>query len=141
PPRNEKVETYFPGHSTDRTPSGKLLWALRLGINYDVNGDRSIILLGGHGIFTGRVPFVWSSNQFSNSGMLFGTVDARGENINAGNGFDPNIDNQKNMGAGSTRAEINLVNEDFKIPQVARFNLAGDFQLPYGITATLEGIY
>ncbi len=141
PLRNEKIEASFPGYRTDNTPSGKLLWAPRLGFNYDVQGDRSIIIRGGAGIFTGRVPFVWLSNQFTNSGMLFGTVDASGDKINAGNGFDPNIENQKNMGSGSTRAEVNLVNEDFKIPQVARFNLAGDFKLPYGITATLEGIY
>ncbi|WP_164122107.1 MULTISPECIES: carboxypeptidase regulatory-like domain-containing protein [Sphingobacterium] len=141
PLRNEKIEASFPGYRTDNTPSGKLLWAPRLGFNYDVQGDRSIIVRGGAGIFTGRVPFVWLSNQFSNSGMLFGTVDARTTGINGGNGFDPNIENQKNMGAGSTRAEVNLVNEDFKIPQVARFNLAGDFRLPYGIEATLEGIY
>ncbi len=141
PLRNEKIEASFPGYRTDNTPSGQLLWAPRLGFNYDVQGDRSIIVRGGAGIFTGRVPFVWLSNQFTNSGMLFGTVDARTTAINGGNGFDPNVDNQRNMGAGSTRAEVNLVNEDFKIPQVARFNLAGDFKLPYGVTATLEGIY
>ncbi|MVZ65103.1 hypothetical protein GQF61_04510 [Sphingobacterium sp. DK4209] len=141
PLRNTKIETSFPGYRTDNTPSGKLLWAPRLGFNYDVQGDRSIIIRGGAGVFTGRVPFVWLSNQFSNSGLLFGTVDARGTAINGGKGFDPNVDNQKNMGTGSTRAEVNLVNEDFKIPQVARFNLAGDFKLPYGIEATLEGIY
>ncbi|WP_437919581.1 TonB-dependent receptor [Sphingobacterium sp. LRF_L2] len=141
PLRNEKIEASFPGYRTDNTPSGKLLWAPRLGFNYDVQGDRSIILRGGAGIFTGRVPFVWLSNQFSNSGKLFGTVDARTTAINGGNGFDPDVNNQKNMGTGSTRAEVNLVTEDFKIPQVARFNLAGDFKLPYGVTATLEGIY
>ncbi|MGJ1203427.1 TonB-dependent receptor [Sphingobacterium lactis] len=141
PLRNELIEASFPGYRTDRTPSGKLLWAPRLGFNYDVQGDRSIVLRGGAGIFTGRVPFVWLSNQFTNSGLLFGTVDAKGDGINQGNGFDPNIDNQKNMGAGSRRAEVDLVSEDFKIPQVARFNLAGDFRLPYGIEATLEGIY
>ena len=141
PLRNTKIESSFPGYRTDNTPSGKLLWAPRLGFNYDVQGDRSIIIRGGAGVFTGRVPFVWLSNQFSNSGLLFGTVDARGTAINGGKGFDPNVDNQKNMGTGSTRAEVNLVNEDFKIPQVARFNLAGDFKLPYGIEATLEGIY
>lgn len=141
PLRNEKVEASFPGYRTDNTPSGKLLWAPRLGFNYDVQGDRSIVVRGGAGIFTGRVPFVWLSNQFANSGKLFGTVDARTSGINGGKGFDPNVDNQKNMGTGSTRAEINLVNENFKIPQVARFNLAGDFKLPYGIEGTLEGIY
>ena len=41
---------------------------------------------------------------------------------------------------GSTRAEVNLVSENFKIPQVLRYNLAGDFRLPGGINLTLEGI-
>ena len=141
PARNEKIETSFPGYSTDRTPSGKLLFSPRVGFNYDVQGDRSIVIRGGAGIFTGRVPFVWLSNQFSNNGVDFGTVFARGNDINGGNGFDPNIENQKNMGAGSTRAEVNLISENFKIPQVGRFNLAGDFKLPYGILATVEGIY
>lgn len=140
PLRNEKVEASFPGYRTDNTPSGQLLWAPRFGFNYNVNGDRSLVLRGGAGIFTGRVPFVWLSNQFTNSGMLFGTVDARTNGINNGNGFDPNVSNQQNMGAGSTRTEINLVSDDFKIPQVLRFNLAGDFKLPGGINATLEGM-
>ena len=140
PLRNEKIEASFPGYRTDNTPSGQLLWAPRVGFNYNVNGDRSLILRGGAGIFTGRVPFVWLSNQFTNSGMLFGTVDARQNAINGGKGFDPSIENQKNMGAGSTRAEVNLVSDDFKIPQVLRYNLAADFKLPYGINATLEGM-
>ena len=141
PARNEKIEAAFPGYRTDRTPSGQLLWAPRLGFNYDVMKDRSIIIRGGAGIFTGRVPFVWLSNQFGNDGVTFGTVDARGTAINGGKGFEPNVDNQKNVGTGSTRAEVDLINKDFKIPQVARFNLAGDFKLPYGVVATLEGIY
>ncbi|MCY4778950.1 carboxypeptidase regulatory-like domain-containing protein [Sphingobacterium sp. UT-1RO-CII-1] len=141
PKRNEKIENSFPGYRTDRAPSGKLLFSPRVGFNYDIQGDRSVVLRGGAGIFTGRVPFVWLSNQFSNNGVDFGSVFATGNGINNGNGFDPNIENQKNMGAGSTRAEVNLVSEDFKIPQVGRFNLAGDFQLPYGVLATVEAIY
>lgn len=140
PLRNEKIEASFPGYRTDNTPTGQLLWAPRLGFNYDVNSDRSLILRGGAGVFTGRVPFVWLSNQFSNSGKLFGTIDARTTAINNGNGFDPNVDNQRNLGTGSTRAEVNLVSDDFKIPQTLRYNLAGDFKLPGGINATLEGI-
>ncbi len=140
PLRNPKIEAAFPGYRTDNTPSGQLLWAPRVGFNFNVNGDRSLILRGGAGIFTGRVPFVWLSNQFTNSGMLFGTVDARGTAINGGNGFDPDVADQKNMGAGSTRAEVNLVSENFKIPQVLRYNLAGDFRMPGGINLTLEGI-
>jgi hypothetical protein len=44
-------------------------------------------------------------------------------------------------GGGSNKAEVNLVTPDFKIPQVFRNNLAVDFKLPYGINATIEGIY
>jgi Carboxypeptidase regulatory-like domain len=133
--------------STTNTPSGQLLWSPRLGFNYDVTGDRSVQLRGGAGIFTGRVPFVWLSNQFSNSGKLFGTVDVRDNlntpvnEINKNNGFEPIIANQKNVGNAGTTTEINLVSKDFRLPQVLRFNLASDFKLPYGVVATLEGIY
>jgi len=146
---NQTIDTTatFGNLSTSNTPSGQLLWSPRLGFNYNVKGDRSIQARGGVGIFTGRVPFVWLSNQFSNSGKLFGTVDIRDNvntptnEVNAGNGFEPVIANQKNVGAAGTTAEVNLVSDNFKLPQVLRFNLAFDFKLPYGVVATLEGIY
>lgn len=144
PLRNPKIETTFPGYRTDRTPSGKLLWSPRFGFNYNVNGDKSLILRGGVGIFTGRVPFVWLSNLYTNSGMLFGTVnvteDKTGLLINNGKGFDPNIENQRNMGSAIKTAEVNLIKDNFKIPQVLRYNLASDFKLPGGINVTLEGM-
>jgi hypothetical protein len=140
--------TAFGDLSTSNTPSGQLLWSPRLGFNYDVTGDRSVQLRGGAGIFTGRVPFVWLSNQFSNSGKLFGTVDVRDNantplinEVNGNNGFEPLIANQKNVGNAGTTTEINLVTKDFRLPQVLRFNLASDFKLPYGVVATIEGIY
>ena len=139
--------TAFGDLSTSNTPSGQLLWSPRVGFNYDVTGDRSVQLRGGAGIFTGRVPFVWLSNQFSNSGKLFGTVDVRDNlntptnEINKNNGFEPIIANQKNVGNAGTTTEINLVSKDFRLPQVLRFNLASDIKLPYGVVATIEGIY
>ncbi len=140
PLRNPVIEASFPGYKTDRTPSTKPLFAPRLGFNYDVLGDRSLQLRGGTGIFTGRVPFVWLSNQYGNSGMLFSTVDVLGT-ANPALRFIADPNNQAAAGAGSNRAEVNLVSEDFKVPQVFRSNLAADFKLPYGIIATLEGIY
>ncbi len=140
PLANDSVAKYFPGFKTDRTPSTKPLFSPRFGFNYDVMGDRSIQLRGGTGLFTGRVPFAWLSNQYSNSGLLFSTVDVRGSGPGA-LVFNPDPNTQSNAGTGSNRAEINLVSEDFKIPQVFRTNLAADFKLPYGIIGTLEGIY
>jgi hypothetical protein len=45
----------------------------RLGFNWDVFGNKTTQVRGGSGLFTGRVPFVWISNQFSNNGELNGT--------------------------------------------------------------------
>jgi outer membrane receptor for ferrienterochelin and colicin len=149
PLRNTLVETAFPGYKTDATPSTKPLWSPRLGFNWDVTGDRSVQVRGGSGIFTGRVPFVWLSNQYSNSGMLFNTVNIyRTGTIGTVNPLlqfiaDPN--NQASAatlyGGAGTTAQVNLVTPNFKMPQVFRNNLAVDFKLPYGINATIEGIY
>ncbi|WP_210463505.1 TonB-dependent receptor [Rufibacter roseolus] len=145
PARNEKVETVFDRYPqytdlrTDETPSGQLLWAPRVGFNWDVKGDKTVQLRGGTGIFTGRVPFVWLSNQFTNNGITFSTLNLQNQ-TKAGQ-FETNIDEIRNFGAAGTTAEINLVTSDFKIPQTFRTNLALDYTLPFGIIATVEGIF
>ena len=136
PLANPKIETTFNGYKTNKTPSSTPLVSPRLGFNYDVSGDRSVQIRGGIGIFTGRVPFVWLSNQFANSGMLFGSIDKRNPAVFVS---DPN--NQKSVGQGTTTTEVDLVSNDFKIPQVFRNNLAIDFKIPLNIRATIEGIY
>ncbi len=141
PLRNNLVVTNFVGMATDRTPSQKPLWAPRLGFNYDVKGDRSIQIRGGSGIFSGRVPFVWLSNQYSNSGMLFNDIN-RTTSVASPLTFvsDPNNQKAALISPVATK-QINLVTQDFKVPQVFRNNLAVDLKLPFGITGTLEGIY
>ncbi|MEJ8756241.1 carboxypeptidase regulatory-like domain-containing protein [Pontibacter sp. H259] len=140
PERNTKLETDFatisPGLRTDRTPSGQLLWAPRFGFNFSPSSDRSFQLRGGTGIFTGRVPFVWMSNQFVNTGTILGTIDVRNpdEFID-----DPN--DQPSAGPPVQTVEVNVINDDFKLPRVWRSNLAFDYTLPLDIIATVEGIY
>ena len=53
------------------------LFSPRAGFNYDVRGDQKTQVRGGVGIFSGRTPFVWISNQFSNTGVDFARVDER----------------------------------------------------------------
>jgi outer membrane receptor protein involved in Fe transport len=144
PLRNTLAETAFSGYKTDATPSTQPLWSPRLGFNWDVTGDRSVQVRGGSGIFTGRVPFVWLSNQYSNSGMLFSSVSVL-KSAAPTLAFIADPNNQASAatlyGGGSNKAEVNLVTPNFKVPQVFRNNLAVDFKLPYGINATIEGIY
>lgn len=51
----------------DQTP----LFSPRVGFNWDVNGDRTLQLRGGSGLFTGRFPFVWIGNQVANPDFFF----------------------------------------------------------------------
>lgn len=145
---NRIIDSTFKGqYSTSYIPNKQLLWSPRVGFNYDVEGNRNVILRGGLGVFTGRVPFVWISNQFSNTGLLLNTysitdnVNTPANEVNAGQGFNPNPAAVTGLNATTRNFEANLIDRNFKFPQVARFNLATDLRLPGGIQATFEAIY
>ena len=55
-------------------PEQKPLLSPRVGFNYDLQGDRSTVLRGGTGLFTGRFPFVWIGNQVANPNFFFYNV-------------------------------------------------------------------
>ena len=148
PPFNKTVDSTYKGeYSTSNIPETQLLWSPRLGFNYDVAGDRSVVVRGGLGIFTGRVPFVWISNQFSNNGLLLNTINVSdntstpNNEVNGGKGFEPDPEKQSTVGPPGRTFETNLIDENFKFPQVFRVNLAADVRLPGNILATIEGIY
>ncbi|MDQ0640090.1 hypothetical protein QF042_003655 [Pedobacter sp. W3I1] len=136
PAANPLIPTSFPNQRTDQTPSGQILVSPRLSFNWDLTGDRSLQLRGGAGLLTSRAPFVWLSNQFTNSGMLYGAVNA----TNGTGTFIADPANQKAAGGSVPTYEVNLVNNNFKVPQVFRTNVAVDFKLPGGITGTLEAL-
>lgn len=145
---NKEIDSTFKSaYSTSNIPNKQLLWSPRVGFNYDVEGDKTMIVRGGAGIFTGRVPFVWISNQFSNTGLLLNTVSVSdntstpANEVNNGKGFDPNPQAWGALGSAGRTYEANLIDKDFKLPQVFRFNLATDVKLPGDINATFEGIY
>ncbi|HZG25183.1 MAG TPA: TonB-dependent receptor, partial [Chitinophagaceae bacterium] len=145
PSYNRVVDSTFKGeYNTSNTPTGQLLWSPRVGFNYDIKGDQKLILRGGAGVFTGRVPFVWISNQFSNTGVLLNTISQTSSAtspVNGGRGFEPDPNRQSTLGTPGRTFETNIIDKNFKLPQVARFNLALDAKLPWGINATVEGIY
>ena len=130
-------------------PTSKITISPRLGFNWDVKGDKTIQTRGGTGIFTGRLPFVWFTNQPTNSGVLQNTVEITRAADLVGLTFnqDPfyHLSNTELFPATpSTKApgSIAMVDKSFKMPQVWRSNLAADFQLPwYSMVFTAEAIY
>lgn len=138
-------------------PKSAIQVSPRLGFNWDAKGDRSLQVRGGTGLFTGRLPFVWFTNQPSNSGTLQNTVKVTNAAQLANLKFNPDPFayvkpySPDPLGYGtlfpskpssSAPGQIAIVSKDFKMPQVWRSNLAADFKLPWwGLVLTLEGIY
>ncbi|WP_027000965.1 TonB-dependent receptor [Eisenibacter elegans] len=128
-----------------KLPSIYPLWSPRIGFNWDVLGDNTLKVRGGTGIFTGRIPFVWISNQVNNNGVLRGFQAITTPAGFAANPrpFNPNVGAYRpaNPTPSAPSGDLAITAEDFRFPQVWRSNLAVDYQLPWGIVATLEGIY
>jgi len=151
PAYNRIVDSTFNGaYSTSNTPNGQLLYSPRVGFNYDIEGDRKRIVRGGIGIFSGRLPFVWLSNQFSNTGLLLKTTSvtdatptAAPFDINNGNGFNPDVNAQSSINASqvSPSFEADIIDKEFKLPQVLRLNLGFDIKLPGDVNLTIEALY
>ncbi|WP_077922059.1 TonB-dependent receptor [Spirosoma sp. 209] len=133
--------------NVDKLPNSTLLWSPRVGVNWDVFGNRSLQLRGGTGIFTGRVPFVWISNQISNNGVLFGTIARVGQAANATTPFNPDpatyvpaLTGEPGTPLAQTFS-INATVPNFKFPQVWRTSFGVDKTLPGGWVATFDAIY
>ena len=129
------------GVTNNYLPKITPLFSPRIGFRYNVDDERLYVVRGGTGIFTGRVPFVWISNSFSNSGIEFASTERRGKDVeNVRFTSDPTSTvGTNNFVAGSSL--INLVTKNFAYPQVWRSTLAFEAMLPGGIKASLEGMF
>ena len=108
----------------------------RLSFNYALNEANTMQVRGGSGLFTGRIPFVWYAYAHYVSGNRYNNIDYRptgalpiAEDLSALQSAQPNI------------AEINLIDNDFKLPRDWKSTLAFDVKLPYDLTFTAEGLY
>ena len=136
--------------ATNALPATKPVFSPRVGFRYDIADNSKYILRGGVGLFTGRVPFVWISNNFSNTGVQLKTLNIQRSSSEANAALldqmsvilDPNGQkaNEDLVAASAGSQVINVVNKSFSLPQSARFDLGFDFDL-LGIDWTVEGIF
>ncbi len=140
-PFNEYAAAHNWNTRTDQKISSTPLWSPRAGFRWDIKGDRRFILRGGAGIFTGRIPFVWISNNYSNTGIQMSQYSLNKpkgvELILDPNGQEANV---ASVTASSGSQTINVYDKNFKLAQNLRFNLGFDFEA-LGINWTAEGIY
>ena len=136
PSRNPFTEETY-GFRTDEIPDGEILWQPRLGFNWDVLGKGTSQLRGGAGVFAGRTPYVWISNNYARTGIEQIFVQCNNVPFNP----DPFGQSSECAAQGSV-GEFNLIAPDFEFPQVLRYSLAYDHQLPWwGLVASAELLY
>ena len=123
-----------------QTPGTTPLFSPRVGFNWAATEDRSLQLRGGTGVFTGRIPFVWGGNNYSNPGA----------NPNIWNNDpppDPVVTGEGCTAQGCATAVlqqsffVNAFDPDFKWPQTWVTDIALDARLPGDVLSTFEFIY
>ncbi|MDO5442476.1 MAG: TonB-dependent receptor [Bacteroidia bacterium] len=144
----------FAGLSTDMVPNPSLSVSPRIGFNWDVFKDRSVIVRGGTGIFTGRIPNVWLVSAIGNSNVLqyqYINKNVVGSGSNAEGIHFSNDRSQiiKNLYAGnafkkqdlSAPTATTIISDDLVMPSSWKSSAAIDLNFPEGMKATFEGIY
>lgn len=127
--------------STGSMPEARILWSPRVGANWDVFGDQSTQIRGGTGLFSGRPPYVWISNQVGNTGVLLGERIELAPGTAFPFNTDPSRYQGQPTGRNASSYALNVTDANFKFPQVWRTNLALDRKLPLGIVSTTEFLY
>ena len=141
PTQNPASEAAF-GLSTAEVPSG-VMWSPRAGFNYALSSNSREQIRGGIGLFSGRTPYVWLSNQYGNTGIEFRRV-TQAFNANNRTPFvaDPANQPKTVTGAGTAVNEIDLIDPDYKYPSLVRTNLGYDRELGvWGLIGTAELLY
>jgi hypothetical protein len=127
--------------NTSVLPKNQLLWEPRFGFNYNHKGLSKTQVRGGTGIFTGRPPYVFVSNQVGNNGVLTGFIDVSGSAA-AQYGFTANPSKYFVPSTPTLPSTFDLAFTDpnYKFPQVWKTNLAIDQKLMYGFVGSVEVI-
>ncbi|MCW3466067.1 TonB-dependent receptor [Chitinophaga nivalis] len=152
--------TYTPLRNINQQYLSQPMASPRIGFRADLTESRSVVLRGGIGVFTGRIPLAWLGYAYYNTGNTFGSIDLRTNSVPP-NPFQPGTDpllrpagspyegiaafahqqgrvvNDPNAG----QTQVDVIDNNFVMPSVLRTSLAIDFTDQHGFNYSLEGIY
>lgn len=153
PALNGTTEYVSPNSTYSHTPFSelnndylsKVTISPRIGFNYDVIGNATVIVRGGSGIFVGRMPFAWLGYASTLTGNYYGGIDYRPNGKTVGLAMDPTklkdtVNKYGGSSASGTR-EVDIVDNNFKLPTIWRSNIAVDFKFGKGYKLTLDAMY
>ena len=144
PDKNGNITSF----STGRWPKTSWLFSPRAGFRWFASNDRTLVLRGGAGIFTGRLPYVYLTNMPTNSGMYqfssnitsatqLASVKLVRDPATIAAQFPANFPLIAGTGVSSGTV---VIDPNFRFPQVFRANLALEKSFGDGYNLTLEAL-
>ncbi|MFZ4260433.1 TonB-dependent receptor [Sphingobacterium sp. HJSM2_6] len=153
-------DAYF-GTSYVYTPIGRLnndfmnrvQLSPRIGFRWEMTEDRNLVLRGGAGLFTGRIPFAWLAYAYYNTGDSYGAFDQRSDQkpfLGGSDAIKPSPNGLADFIAengtvihdpNSGKTQVDLVDNGFTLPQVFRTSLGIDYEVANDWKLSLEGMY
>jgi hypothetical protein len=132
--------THTPVNEIKNKWLGKAAVSPRLGFNAKLN--KTVTIRGGSGVFVGRLPFAWLGYSYYNTGLNYGNIDFKpnGAVVELANPSDLKTIVQ-NAGGSVNTVELNLIDNNFKLPKILRNNVAVDFNLNNGWKVGLDALY
>lgn len=152
--------TYTPLNQINEEFLNKPQASFRIGFRGDPLGNQRLIIRGGSGLFTGRIPFAWLGYAFYNTGDTYGSYDQKATGSEA-SPFVPGTDPLKrdpnnphpgiagfvssqgktvnDANAGTT--QVDVIDNRFVMPQVLRSSVAVEYTDGAGFKYLLEGLF
>lgn len=141
----------FVHYSTSKWPSSPVIFSPRVSFRWDALHDRSLIIRGGTGLFTGRFPLVWLTNMPSNAGMVQYGGRITDKSVLANIKFNTNPTTYSNLFTPTPNQPLTnpvipsgyfaLIDKDFRFPMTWSTDFAIDKSLGNGFTATFEATF
>ncbi|RBL89514.1 TonB-dependent receptor [Chitinophaga flava] len=149
----DNTYAYTPLTNISNNYLNKIQLSPRIGFRYDMTKDGQLVLRGGAGLFTGRIPLAWLGYAFYNTGINYGAYDQKADQQPFAPGSDPlkpgtngiadfiaqNGTAVNNPKAGKT--QVDVIDNNFTMPKVLRTSLALDYTTADGFKMGVEGLY
>ncbi len=116
-------------------------WSLnpRIGFVYKIP-EQSVIVRGGMGLFTGRVPLVWPGGVYNNNGISIAGIRASNVAFKA-DPFNQYIASDLGVTVPSPSGQIDLISKDFRLNKVFRTSFAAEKMLNKKWKLSFEAIF